>query len=80
MQQRYVIHLVHRHADDKWHLQHLGRTIAAFETKEEAEGAGQTRAHRLWDVGTKSQLVIHRKDGSIEMEYTYGQDPSDVLG
>jgi hypothetical protein len=36
------MHLVHRKADDKWHLEHLGRSIFAFDTRDEAMDAGQT--------------------------------------
>jgi hypothetical protein len=77
---RYVMHLVHRTADSRWHLQHLGRSIFAFDTKEEATDAGQTRGHRLREVGTSAQLVIHRQDGSIENEFTYGEDPHETAG
>jgi len=74
------MHLVHRNADDRWHLQHLGRSISAFDTREEAIDAGRTRAHRLHEVGTNAQLVIHREDGSIENEFSYGEDPHEIPG
>jgi hypothetical protein len=77
---RYVMHLVHRRADGKWHLEHLSRSIFAFDTKDEALDAGQTRGHRLHEVGTAAQLVIHREDGSIENEFTYGEDPQEIPG
>ena len=77
---RYVMHLVHRKADGKWHLEHVGRSIFAFDTKDEAVDAGQTRGHRLREVGTTAQLVIHREDGSLETEFTYGEDPQEVAG
>jgi len=72
---RYVMHLVHKIGDGRWHLQAKGRTIIAFDTKAEAEAAGQKRGHELQDVGQDTQLVVHRMDGSIEHEYTYGHDP-----
>jgi hypothetical protein len=77
---RYVMHLVHRNTDDRWHLQHLGRSIFAFDTKEQAIDAGQTRGHHLSEVGTNAQLVIHRQDGSIENEFIYGEDPHQIPG
>lgn len=72
---RYAMHLVHKNADDRWHLQHNGRSIATFDAKAEGLAAGQARAHALQESGQDSQLIVHRKDGSIEHEYAYGHDP-----
>lgn len=77
---RYVMHLVHRNADGRWHLQAKGRTIGAFDTKAEAEAAGTKRGRELQEVGQDAQLVVHRADGSIEHEYTYGHDPERFAG
>ncbi|MGN6518781.1 MAG: DUF2188 domain-containing protein [Dokdonella sp.] len=72
---RYVMHLVHTNADGRWHLEHEGEDVGAFDTKAEAEEAGKARGNALWDSGKTAQLVVHREDGSIETEYTYGKDP-----
>ena len=73
--ERYVIQLVHTNSDGRWHLKHAGSSLASFDTKAEAEAAGQARGNKLWDEGRPAQLVVHREDGSIEHEYTYGKDP-----
>lgn len=71
----HVIHVVHAAVDDRWHLKHEGKSIARFDTKEEAEQAGKRRGDALFDSGQEAQLVVHREDGSIESECTYGLDP-----
>ena len=72
---RYVMHLVHLNSDGRWHLKHDGSVIGSFDTKSEAEGAGVARGNKLWEQGTPAQLIVHREDGSIEFEHTYGKDP-----
>lgn len=78
--QRYVIQLVHSDSDGRWHLQHNNSSLASFETKAEAEKEGQSRGADLWVDGTPAQLVVHREDGSVEHEYTYGRDPMRHVG
>jgi hypothetical protein len=72
---RYVLQLVHKTDDGRWHLEHEGSSLASFETKAQAERDGQARGAQLWIEGRPAQLVVHREDGSIEHEYTYGKDP-----
>jgi Uncharacterized protein conserved in bacteria (DUF2188) len=57
---------------DDWKLTTGGKTVRKFDTKEPAVQAGAKQARR--EPG-KSQLVIHRKDGTIEDERTYKKDP-----
>lgn len=54
-----------------WHVTHQGASLSSHSTKESAIGAGIQVAK----ANQPSQLVIHNKDGSIETEYTYGDDP-----
>jgi hypothetical protein len=77
---RAVIHLVHKNADDKWHLESAGKQLGAFDTKGEAEQRGKELGHQLEGRGQNAQLVVHRKDGSIETEWTYGHDPRNISG
>lgn len=72
---RYVMQLVFTGSDGRWHLKHGPSSLAAFDTKEEAERAGQPHGRTLLAAGTDAQLVVHREDGSIEQEFTYGRDP-----
>jgi hypothetical protein len=77
---RTVVHLVHKNADDKWHLESAGKDLGAFDTKQEAEERGKKVGHDLGAKGQDAQLVVHRQDGSIETEWTYGHDPRRTPG
>lgn len=79
---RFVYHLVHRNADGRWHLNHVGGDddVASFDTKEEARQDGERRGRQHANRGELAQLVVHREDGSIETEFTYGADPRDTPG
>lgn len=78
---RVVYHLVNRNADDRWHLTVLGGDdVVAFATKEEARQEGERRGRQHVNRGELAQLVVHREDGSIETEFTYGADPRDTPG
>ena len=70
----YVIHLRHRTAARMWHLEHEGSSIGAYNTKADGIVAGHLRCRRLQEGGTDTRLVAHREDGSIESEYSYGDD------
>lgn len=72
-----VYHLVHRNADGKWHLSHVGGDddVASFTTKDDARQDGERRGRQHANRGELAQLVVHREDGSIETEFTYGSDP-----
>jgi hypothetical protein len=72
--ERKIRHLVHQD-DGLWHLEEDGESKATFDTKQEAEAEGQRWGNALKSRGTNAQMVIHREDGSIETEYTYGEDP-----
>lgn len=78
---RTVYHLVHRGADDAWHLSRVdGGDVAAFATKSEALKDGERRGNEHLTRGERAQLVVHHADGSIEKEFTYGMDPRDIPG
>jgi hypothetical protein len=79
---RAVYHLVHRNADSRWHLSRTGGDddIASFDTKEQGRQDGERRGRAHLGRGELAQLVVHREDGSIETEFTYGDDPRDVPG
>lgn len=77
---RAVVHLVHRQADDGWHLEQNGSDLGRYDTKESAEAEGRRRGRELEANGLNAQLIVHRKDGSIETEWTYGEDPRATPG
>lgn len=78
---RTVYHLVHRGADGAWHLSRVGGgDVATFSTKQAGLQDGERRGHEHVQRGELAQLVVHRADGSIEKEFTYGADPRHVPG
>ena len=77
---RAVMHLVHNDADGCWHLEQAGQDLGAYETRDAAETDGRTRRRELEANGLDAQLVVHRQDGSIETEWTYGHDPRRTPG
>jgi hypothetical protein len=77
---REVMHLVHKNSDDRWHLEQDGKDLGSFATKQEAEEEGKKRGRALEAKGQDAQLVLHRQDGSIETEWTYGHDPRRTPG
>lgn len=52
----------------------MGRTHV-FPDKELAVGHGRFQAREHLTFGGRAQLVVHGKDGRIQQEFTYGQDP-----
>lgn len=79
---RVVYHLVHRNHDGQWHLSIVDgqRDVGAFDTKDEARREGERLGRQHVEQGGMAQLVVHRQDGSIETEFTYGKDPRDTPG
>jgi len=66
---RKVFHVVPN--GDYWAVKHDSKILTNHHTKENAIEKG--RAYAL--ANQPSQLVVHRADGTIEYEYTYGNDP-----
>ena len=68
MAKRKVIHVVFKKNDGKWELR---GGDGRFTTKTRAVAAGKKQAK----AGGLGQIIIHKKTGSIQTEYTYGSDP-----
>ena len=75
---RVVYHVVHDKAARGWKVEREGseKAVKGADTKEEAIDAA-TRLGKAADLG---QVIIHREDGSIETEHTYGEDPRRTPG
>ena len=71
MGKRTKIHVVNQ--DDRWKVKIEGaqRSSSVHDTKQEAEKAAREQAKK----GSLSQVIIHKKDGTIQEEHTYGNDP-----
>lgn len=58
-------------ASGDWQVKHQGAVLSTHRTKDVAVEAGR----RVAKANQPSQLVVHKSDGTIETEYTYGDDP-----
>ena len=74
MAKRKVIHVTFKQREGKWHLR--GAESAVFATKAEAVDAAKREAK----AATLGQVVVHKKVGGIQTEYTYGRDPRRTKG
>jgi len=75
---RWVYHVVPHKGDDKrdWAIKRDRKVIQTFARKADAVSGGRILAKSH----DKGQLVIHRKDGTIQEERTYGEDPRSSKG
>lgn len=72
MSERTVYHVV-PHSGEGWDVkkQHAERATSHHETKQEAVD----HARELCKSLKLAQVIVHKQDGKIETEYTYGDDP-----
>ena len=69
---RTVYHVAPNASAEKWLVtEEGGSTREEFATKEEAVNAAKQRAQRK----ALAQVKVHKKDGNMEYESTYGEDP-----
>jgi hypothetical protein len=54
----------------------VGNNRSRFDTKQAAINAAVSKARELDDA----QVIIHKKDGTIQSERTYGNDPRRTRG
>ena len=78
MAKRTVYHFTYDKAADDWKLMKQGakRATRRFKTKTE----GLPEAVKLVRKIEPSQLKIHKRDGKIQEERTYGDDPEKYPG
>ncbi|MGB9298977.1 MAG: DUF2188 domain-containing protein [Anaerolineae bacterium] len=72
MAKRTTYHVTPR-PDGGWNVerQNSSRASSSHDTKAEATA----RAKELAKRHTLGQVVIHKRDGTIQSEHTYGKDP-----
>jgi hypothetical protein len=61
-----------------WRVQRVGAERAANIRERKAEAI--ERAKELTMRGTLGQVRVHRRDGEIQSEWTYGNDPRRTRG
>lgn len=69
MAQRKIYRVVP--AASKWQVKHEGIVLSTHQVKQDAIDSGR----RVAKANAPSQLFVHRADGTIEFEWTYGNDP-----
>ena len=74
---REVYHVVPNSSGEKWVVsQEKAEFRREFDTKEEAIELARQRAQQA-ELG---QIKVHKKDGNMEYESTYGEDPPEYPG
>lgn len=73
---RKTFHVVYDEALEQWKVAYEGvePAFSAHATKEEAVQVGRELAQKQ----QLSRLIIHRLDGSIQAEHTYGSERSSI--
>ena len=74
---RTVYHVVPNASAENWLVRQEGTEFRQqFNTKQEAEAFAKERARGQ----EPSQVKVHKEDGNMEYESTYGDDPSPPPG
>ena len=66
-----AMHLRYSTKDNRWHLFAGTRHIASFDRKSDGEEAGRERCNLEYVEGAEARLVVHRADGTVELQYAY---------
>ena len=75
--ERVVYHVVPNSSGERWVVsQENAEFRREFDTKEEALAFAKERAKSA-ELG---QIKVHKQDGNMEYENTYGQDPPEYPG
>ena len=73
--QRAVYHVVPSSSGEKWIVSQENASFRReFDTKEEAVDEARSLAQKA-ELG---QIKVHKKDGNMEYESTYGEDPPET--
>lgn len=70
---RQVFHSVHRMGE--WQVTSNKQAVASHPTQAACEADARERARAAFDAGGQGQAILHRADGVIKTEHTYGNDP-----
>jgi hypothetical protein len=73
MSKRTKYHVTHNDKKDRWQVKKQGsaQPVSSHIKKDTAVDAGRTVAKQA----EKGQLIIHKENGVIQTEHTYGSDP-----
>ncbi len=65
---------------DGWVVKQGGKTVSNHRTQAASEKAAVSRGHQAQNSGGLGQAVLHKADGKIREERTYGADPRRTKG
>lgn len=65
---------------DGWKVTQSNQTISKHFTQKAAEAAATAAGRAAMASGGKGQAVLHKSDGTIREERTYGSDPRRTKG
>jgi hypothetical protein len=63
-----------------WTVKSGGDVVSNHRTQAAAEAAAVKAGHRAENAGGLGQAVLHKSDGTIREERTYGNDPRNIKG
>jgi hypothetical protein len=59
-----------------WQVKEGGKTLSRHATQAESHAAAVAAGKRAYESGGLAQAILHKADGSIKEERTYGRDPT----
>jgi hypothetical protein len=79
MAERRIFHSILT-KNDGWVVKAEGEILSRHGSQEESEAAAIVHGHRVYEAGGLAQAVLHKSDGTIREERTYGGDPERTPG
>lgn len=78
MAKRQVFHSVPK--KNAWAVVQSGQVVSSHKTQKASEAAAIKAGHKAENEGGLGQAVLHKTDGTIREERTYGADPKGSKG
>ena len=63
-----------------WHVVKDGEVVSTHATQKDAEAAAKQAGRRAYEKCGLGQAVLHKANGTIKTEHTYGKDPEKYRG
>jgi hypothetical protein len=77
---REVFHSTPNPKGPGWIVQEGGKVVSTHRKQETSERAAVKAGNAVEKAGGLAQAVLHKKDGTIREERTYGSDPKKTPG
>lgn len=77
---RDVFHSAPSKTGKGWDVSHKGEVVSHHLKQATAEKAAVKQGHKAENAGGLGQAVLHKGDGTIREERTYGNDPKKSPG